>query len=179
MMDFPDYDETIVKPTIADFERQPTCVRYAFQACVVTFHMIDYYAYPKKSSGIRQKFQKMSREFSHIERVAHAFKHVITGNPEDKLNQPLASGEVISPPPGFAGIMLANISRVGDTVGGVTLISDAQLDLLTTVKNAAEFIRRQRNEDKSVEQNGSPAAGPGNFSTGASAAQADLPRSGP
>jgi hypothetical protein len=67
----------IVEPTISDFEANPTSVRHAFLACVVTFHSIDYV--PKKSANRRKLFRKESPEFATVDRIAHAFKHVETG----------------------------------------------------------------------------------------------------
>lgn len=46
-MEIQEYLETIVDPTINDLESNPTSVRYAFLACVVAFHSIDYLTHPE------------------------------------------------------------------------------------------------------------------------------------
>jgi hypothetical protein len=43
----------ILEPAIADFERNPTSVRFAFMACVVTFHAVDYLAHPRRPAPLR------------------------------------------------------------------------------------------------------------------------------
>src|SRR5689334_10244272 len=45
MEDLEHYLAAFVRPTIADFERNPTSLRHAFIACVVTFHSVDYLAH--------------------------------------------------------------------------------------------------------------------------------------
>src|SRR5262245_40695491 len=49
MEDFAYYLENFVEPTIAEFQAKPTSVRHAFLACLVTFHAVDYRAFPKAS----------------------------------------------------------------------------------------------------------------------------------
>lgn len=141
MKDMIQYLERIVEPTLKDFESNPTSVRHAFLACVVTFHAIDYLAYPRKSRTIRQKFQRESQDFLLIDRVAHAFKHVAAGTPEGSIS--LKSNEVISRPPAFFGTAVFGLSRLGDSTGGVTLGKDRNVDLLNTVKRAVAFLREQ------------------------------------
>jgi len=86
------YLEDIVTPTIKDFEANPTSVRHAFLACVATFHAIDYLAYPDKSANVRQRAREASPAFATVDLVAHAFKHVASGNPNKKR---LKAGEVV------------------------------------------------------------------------------------
>jgi hypothetical protein len=135
-MDIERYFAEIVDPTITDFEKNPTSARHAFLACVVTFHCIDFLAL----RHLRQKFQKHS-EFAIVDRVAHAAKHVKTGHPKNPHNQPLTAVNVVARPPAVAGVMVPGLSRPGDAVGGVTIWSEAALDLLAIVKRAAEFLR--------------------------------------
>jgi hypothetical protein len=143
-LDLRGYLTAIVYPTIAEFEADQTSIRRAFLACVVTFHAIDYLAYPKKSQALRGKFREQSRAFSVVDRVAHAFKHVETPKAaRAPRNQPLAAKEIIVRPPSFFGIGFFDISRFDDTVGGVTLDNERELDLLVIVKDAAEFIAQQ------------------------------------
>jgi hypothetical protein len=50
-MDALEYLDAIVASTITEFEREPTCRRRAFLACVVTFHTIDYLAAPREEQN--------------------------------------------------------------------------------------------------------------------------------
>jgi hypothetical protein len=140
MEDLERYLDEIAEPTIKDFEDNPTSVRHAFLACVAVFHGIDYLAYPRKRpSTLRQQFRSKSPAFKIVDDVAHAFKHVIAGNPE-KPN--LKADDVISRPPAFYNKSGAwGLSRWGDPIGGVTLDGDRRVDLLEVVKAARDFLR--------------------------------------
>jgi len=145
-MDARKYLEQIVEPTIADFEGCPYSRRHAFLACLVTFHTTDYIALSNRHGNLREIFRKASKEFAIIERVAHAFKHVKTGNPNNANNQPLSVKQVYSRPPAMAGVMQCGASRLGDTIGGVALWGEDCVDLLPTVKQAAAFLRTKCGE---------------------------------
>jgi hypothetical protein len=132
------YLDEIVEPTVKDFEEHPTSRRHAFLACVATFHAVDYLAYPKRSTTLRQKFGKRSPEFRIVDQVAHAFKHVVSGNP---ANPHLKMGDVVPRPPAFAGVMVAGLSVLGDTRGGVTVYGKHSVDLLWILKRAINFLR--------------------------------------
>ena len=141
MEDMVQYLDEMVEPTIKDFEENPTSVRHAFLACVAAFHAIDYLAYPRKRpAALRQEFGRRSREFQIVDEVAHAFKHVAVGT---RANPTLKAAEVISRPPGRLGVMVLDLSRLGDPQGGVTLNSARDLDLLDVVKRAVVFLRQQ------------------------------------
>jgi hypothetical protein len=145
-MDFPQYFTEIVEPTIQEFAENPTSRRLAFLACVVTFHAIDYLAAAENTpntGNLKKRFGNESAEFAIVDRVAHAFKHVNAGHPNAPINQPLTSGEVISRPPGRWGVAVWGLSRWDDPVGGVTLDLEPRVDLLATVRAAADFIRAQ------------------------------------
>jgi hypothetical protein len=69
-------------------------VRLAFIACVATFHSVDYLAHPRKPAILRQQWGKKSKAFKTVDKIAHAFKHVVaSGNP---ANSNLRAKEVIS-----------------------------------------------------------------------------------
>jgi hypothetical protein len=140
-MDANRYVTEIVEPTISDFEANPTSVRHAFLACVVTFHSIDYLTYPKRSASRLKLFREKSPEFAMLDRIAHAFKHVETGHPQSAHIQPLKAGDVIERPPAKWGIAVWGLSRWGDADGGVTIKNEHDRDLLEIVKGAAEFVR--------------------------------------
>jgi hypothetical protein len=140
MEDLVRYLEEIVDPTVKDFEEHPTSVRHAFLACVAVFHSIDYLAFPRRSRGLRQKFRKVSPDFALVDQVAHAFKHVVTGNPGDSR---LVATEVITRPPAYWGSMVWGLSRWDDADGGVTLDKDHNIDLLEVVRRATAFLRSE------------------------------------
>jgi hypothetical protein len=142
-MEIERYLETIVEPTIKDLESNPTSVRYAFLACVVVFHSLDYLTHPETSRNRRSLFRKQSEDFATVDRVAHAFKHVKTGHPGAADNQPLKVDDVIERPPAHWGTAVWDLSRWDDANGGVTLDDSRQQDLLSIVKRAAAFIRAQ------------------------------------
>jgi hypothetical protein len=138
MEDLERYLDEIVEPTIRDFEASPTSVRHAFLACVVVFHGIDYLAYPgKRPSTLRQQFSRKSSAFATVDDVAHAFKHVVTGN---RKKPKLKADEVVSRPPAFWGEGKWNAARWDDPVGGVTIDGDRSVDLLEAVKSARDFL---------------------------------------
>jgi hypothetical protein len=141
--DLQSYFTQIVNPTISEFEAEPTSIRRAFLACVVTFHAIDYL----KAKAQLGQFRKDSRAFAIVDRVAHAIKHVKTRH----SNQPLEAKDVIHRPPGFSDVGYFDISRFDDLVGGVTLDNEREVDLLTIVKEAAEFLRRRGSESQEVQ----------------------------
>jgi nitrogen fixation-related uncharacterized protein len=137
------YLSEIADPTIADYEANPTSRRYGFVACVMLFHAIDYLQYPDRDGNLRKRLRDESPDFADVDRIAHALRHVSSGNPNDPANQPSNSGEAISRPPAIWGAMVWDLSRWDDATGGVTLHNDREFDLLATLKRAATFIRAQ------------------------------------
>ena len=137
-MDAQQYMDEIVDPTITEFKANPASRRHAFLACVTTFHTIDYLTRPQKPGNLRRSFCDECEDFALVDRVAHAFKHVQSGSP----NQTQLNVEnVLRRPPGAIGEFEIGLSRIGDECGGVTLSENLDLDLLPVVKNAAEFLR--------------------------------------
>jgi hypothetical protein len=132
----------VVEPTIKDLEAHRTSVRHAFLACVVTFHAVDYLAYPKRkrSRMLREQFNRESRAFAIVDDVAHAFKHVVAGNP---ANPDLIASDVISRPPGVWDVGQWDVSRWDDPIGGVTIYNDRDVDLYEVVLEAVAFLRGQ------------------------------------
>lgn len=140
-MDATQYADEIVDPTIADFEREPRSKRLAFLACVATFHMIDYIQNPAKPNARRKEYRRESSAFATVDRVAHAFKHVATGDPRSPTSEPLAIDQVIDRPPAIWGEMVWDLSRWDDEAGGVTIAGEHECDLLEELKEAAGFLR--------------------------------------
>jgi hypothetical protein len=140
MEDLRQYLEDFVEPALADFEKNPASLRHAFLACVVTFHSVDYLAHPRKSAPLRQEWNKQSKAFAIVDDVAHAFKHVRSGNP---ANPDLRAKEVISMPAAFD---VAAFDAVAFDVGGVTLETDSTVNVLAVVKEAVSFVRQQLND---------------------------------
>ena len=138
-MDVQSYVRQIVEPTISEYAKEPTSIRQAFLSCVVTYHIIDYLTYPKKPGARRQKFRQSSEAFAIVDRVAHAFKHVRTGETGAQQNQPLTSGDVISAPPFTVGMPVGLPLRLET----VALPHEGVFDLLSTVRLALEFLRTQ------------------------------------
>lgn len=135
------YMEEFVAPTIADFKSNPASVRHAFIACVVTFHSIDYFAYPRSSSALRGQLKRKSSDFAIIDDVAHAFKHVEVS---DRNGPKLKSNEVV---PRFAGGALGS-TALGEAALGegrqfVTLRGNSSVDVLVAVERAVEFIKTE------------------------------------
>jgi len=143
-VDVPTYLEQIVVPTIGEFEQRPSSRRHAFLACVVTYHTVDYIAYPKKKGNILKAFRKESAAFSIVDRVANTFKHVKSGHENDMHNRPLPVEHVYSRPPTMMGVAQCGLSLCGDVTGGVALWGEDNADLLATVKKAVEFLRTKR-----------------------------------
>lgn len=139
MEDLKRYLEGIVDPTIRDFADNPTSVRHAYLACVAVFHSIDYLAYPRSSRTLRQNFRKLSPDFKLVDHVAHAFKHVTTGRRGATY---LKADDVISRPAGAFDVAVFDLSVFDVAEGGVTLDNDRNIDLLETVRRAAEFLRQ-------------------------------------
>jgi hypothetical protein len=144
MKDLEQYLLEFVEPTVRDFEANPTSVRHAFIASVVTFHSVDYLAHPKNARQVREEFNRLSPAFRLVDRVAHAFKHVGSGDRRSPEKPPLSSADVIARPPAVWGTMVWDLSRWDDETGGVTLDSDREIDLLDVVKEAVEFVRGQK-----------------------------------
>jgi len=146
MEDLESYLDEIVEPTIADFEANPTSRRHAFLACVATFHSVDYLAHPgkRKPNSLSQKFNKQSADFALVDRIAHAFKHVVSGHAASPQKPPLKATGVIARTPASWGTAMWGLSRWGDTVGGVTLGQKHEIDLLDVLKRAVVFLRAHR-----------------------------------
>lgn len=142
MEDMVQYIEDFVEPTIADFQKNPTSVRHGFLAAVAVFHAIDYLAFPKKRpADLRQRFRRQSQEFAMVDDVAHAFKHVVVGN---RANPHLTAKEVVARPPAYFDASGAfDVSRFDDPVGGVMLVNDLNVDLLSVLRGAVTFMLSQ------------------------------------
>jgi len=143
MKDLEQFLDEVVEPTIADFEANPTSTRHMFLACVATFHSVDYLAHPRKPQSLRQKFNEQSPDFALVDRIAHAFKHVVSGHENSPQKPPLKATEVIARPPAYWGTMVWDLSRWDDSIGGVTLDRERDIDLLAVLKRAVAFLRAQ------------------------------------
>ncbi|HEY8162035.1 MAG TPA: hypothetical protein VIF34_07190 [Methylocystis sp.] len=135
----------IVDPTIRDFESNPASVRHAFLACLTTFHALDRF---EGKRNLRKSFRDELPEFAVVDRVAHAFKHVGTGNHKDENNQPLSDQDLIERSPARCGQARCGLSRLGDLNGGVTIRSEIEKDLLRSVKRAAAFLAEKAAADR-------------------------------
>ncbi len=145
-MDAQRYLNEVVHPTISEFEAEPTSTRRAFLACVVTFHTIDYLAHSINLGNLRENFCRESADFALVDRVAHAFKHVQTGHVNSPSKNPLAADDVIKRPPGAIGDFAIGLSRIGDEVGGVTIMHEPNHDILNAVRGAVDYLRSKCKE---------------------------------
>ena len=138
MEDLERYLNEIVDPTIEELAEHRTSVRHTFLACVAVFHTVDYLAHPKHPRVLREQFNKESKAFAIVDDVAHAFKHVVAGNP---AKPDLVSKDVITRPPAYWGSAVWDLSRWDDPHGGVTIDKDRNIDLYDMVVQAAAFLR--------------------------------------
>jgi hypothetical protein len=156
MDDMLQYIDEMVEPAIKLFEEQPTSRLFGFLACVAAFHAVDYLAWPRKrSSQLRKELGKQSADFRIVDQVAHAFKHVVSGN---RATPDLRMGDVIPRPPSFCGVMVVGLSRIGDKRGGVTLYNDHSVDLLTTLKRTVAFLGSWEGDGKPLPRTRHPLA---------------------
>lgn len=132
------YLNEIVDPTIEELANRRTSVRHTFLACVAVFHAVDYLAYPRKPRTLRKQFNEESKAFAIVDDMAHAFKHVVAGNP---AKPDLVAKDVITRPPAYFGTAVWDLSRWDDAHGGVTINRDTSIDLYDTVVEAAAFMR--------------------------------------
>lgn len=134
LMDVQQFITEMVEPTLREFEENPTSVRHAFLACVTTFHIIDYL----NAKSERQKFQNESPAFKEVDRIAHAFKHVI-----GRIGQtsPLNASDVISRPPAKWDSAVFDLARWDDENGGVFSRQNRNGDILEAVQQALKFLK--------------------------------------
>ena len=133
MEDLERYLNEIVDPTIEELANHRTSVRHTFLACVAVFHAVDYLAYPRKPRTLRKQFNEESKAFAIVDDMAHAFKHVVAGNP---AKPDLVAKDVITRPPAYFGTAVWDLSRWDDAHGGVTINRDTSIDLYDTVVEA-------------------------------------------
>jgi hypothetical protein len=144
MEDLERYLEEVVQPTIDDFAKNPQSVRLGFIACVVTLHSLDYLAFDRatqrprkpKVGNLKDKFGKASQDFKLVDQVAHAFKHVVTGNPQCP---DLRSNEVVERRGPFSNGFSSGFDR-----GSVTIDGRPEVNLLATVQRAVKFLREYK-----------------------------------
>ena len=95
-------------------------------------------------ADIGRSFGKTTQTSRWSDRIAHAFKHVQTGHPDDPNLQPLSAAGVIGRPLMYYNVSGAyGLSRYNDPIGGVTLDGGRRLDVLSAIKGAAQFVRQQ------------------------------------
>jgi hypothetical protein len=143
MEDLEWFHRTVISPTIAEFEKQPNSVRLALLACVATFHGVDYLAHPDKSSTLRGSLRKESKAFEIVDYVAHAFKHVQTGdraNPKLKIQDVVGSSVTERMEKFDEEPFTIYPNEFAPSNGRVTLRTDETMDLLATVKETARFL---------------------------------------
>ena len=141
-MDAKTYLQQIIEPTIREYANERPSVRRAYIACVVTYHMIDHWADGERPEGLRAEIRSQCPSFLIVERVAHAFKHVKTGHPEN-IVKPLTDKDVITRPPATYGTGAWGLSRYGDDFGGVTLDGARHVDLLAELGLVQHYFQQR------------------------------------
>lgn len=135
MEDLDRYLVEIVDPIVKEFEDNADSRRHAFIACVAVFHAIDYLAYPRSSRTLRETFRRESSDFGIVDEVAHAFKHVETGNPNNRLNVESVFAH--------KGDFSNDFSDDFD-ISKVTVKGRPGVDLLTNVRRTVKYLREYR-----------------------------------
>lgn len=133
MFDARRYLQEIVTPTVDDYAANVRSVRHGFLACLVTFHTLDYLAKGTHKDTMRTQMRKECPSFREIDGIAHALKHTAAaGN--------LRPEHVIERPPAVWDEAVWDLSRWDDEVGGVTLSSKTDLDLLKELNLALAYL---------------------------------------
>jgi predicted nucleotidyltransferase len=97
---------------------------------------LDYLATGKDKDLLRTQMQKECSSFKIIDRIAHALKHKASaGN--------MKVEDVVERPPANWGEAVWGISRWGDGVGGVTLNSNPEIDLLNELNATLSHLGNQ------------------------------------
>jgi len=98
---------------------------------------VDYLAFPESGRAFRQEFGKASPDFRLVDDVAHAFKHVVSGNRADPR---LKADEVVK----RRGAFNPRAFSSAFDVGAVSLSDRLDVNLLGTVKGALKFLREYK-----------------------------------
>ncbi|HEY1779338.1 MAG TPA: hypothetical protein VGG79_02715 [Roseiarcus sp.] len=81
------YLRDTVEPTFLDFQHSPHSARLAYQACVAVCHAVDRVTYPKTPGNLRSKWRKKSFEFRIVDMIAHKYKHVVSDDEKEPIEQ--------------------------------------------------------------------------------------------
>lgn len=81
-----EYYSSLVEPTIAEYESDPTNIRRAYAACLFTYHFADAAAVHlgSKVSDVTDDLAKLAPEFILVRAIANMSKHVVL---EPSLNK--------------------------------------------------------------------------------------------
>lgn len=133
-----EFYDSIVVPTVSEFESNPTDKRRAFLACLAAFHLCDYLEPDRaKRRILYEKLRLECPQFETVERVANAFKHTVSGR------RPLPVNLVYSRPPAIAGRMQAGVSRLGDFKGGVEVWGERGTDIAFALSQTLSALAKR------------------------------------
>lgn len=133
-MDAVHYLKEIVEPTIADYLADPTSLRKALIACIVTYHSIEYFGAVQR----RTEWRRKCTEFAIVDDIAHAAKH---GSTSTKPGRGTSVDDVIARPPARCGVFRLGLSRPGDLTGGITTRKNVNMDLRRVLPATVNFLR--------------------------------------
>lgn len=134
MLTAADYYNRIARPTVEDFYRHNSDVRLAMLACMATLHVVDHVVQnrmavttPAEARAADEQVMQLTSElterhfpFEVVRAYGTASKHGQIGL-QRRFQPGFDSGRGYHAPPSFAGVMVAGVSFLGDTVGGITL----------------------------------------------------------
>lgn len=136
-MDARTYLDEIVRPTIEEYEAEPTSIRRGLLACIVTCHTLDYMAQPLEPKKLRNSWRKDCAAFKVVDEYAHACKHVSTSGRGAGTHV----DDVIERPPARWGAGKWGVSCYGNKVGGVTSRTNIEINLVRSLREAFESLR--------------------------------------
>lgn len=129
------YLNDIVEPTFEDFRHNPSSLRHAYLACLVTYHAIDRVTYPKSPGNLRQQWKKASVQFAIVDMIAHKVKHVVS---DDEKRLPASDIPLSRLVFGFGTLNTYALNTVALNQGGIDLHN-----LLYVIRDAITFLRKQ------------------------------------
>jgi hypothetical protein len=129
------YLDDIVEPTFEDFKRNPSSLRHAYLACLVTYHAIDRVTYPKNPGNLRKKWKQASVQFAVVDMIAHKVKHVVS---DDEKHRPTSGIPLPSIIFGFPTHIAWSPNPSGPNQGGIDIHN-----LLYVIRDAIAFLRKQ------------------------------------
>jgi hypothetical protein len=124
------------EPAFLDFQHNPNSARHAYQACVAAYHAVDRVTYPKKPGNLRSKWRKQSFEFRIVDMVAHKYKHVVSDDEKEPVEQGKLRLSTLVFGKGLLGTYAFNTTALGE--GGIDLYN-----LNFIIRDAIKFLHQE------------------------------------